>query len=146
MHVLDLLSNTFIDNAVSLDNPKEKKKKKKRKRDKGKIFKSIWDEIYAASYPALYTRIHSTCFSIVGDDDLLSAFLSSKKKKKKHSQEKDHDEAVSNKKMKKKRKDKDKLRTEDLMDMFGDTELPWEDPEKLVQLNQVVSMGSHHSR
>ena len=77
---------------------------------------------------------------------MLSAFLSSKKKKKKHSQEKDRDEAVSTKKTKKKRKDKDKLRTEDLMDMFGDTELPWEDPEKLVQLNQVVSMGSHHSR
>ena len=84
--------------------------------------------------------IHS---SIVEDDDLLSAFLSSKKKKKKHKHEKDSDQGMSDKKSKKKRKDKKKFKAEDLLQMLGDTELPWEDPEKLVQLNQVVSMGSH---
>ena len=74
---------------------------------------------------------------------MLSAFLSSKKKKKKHKHEKDSDQGMSDKKSKKKRKDKKKFKAEDLLQMLGDTELPWEDPEKLVQLNQVVSMGSH---
>ena len=45
------------------------------------------------------------------------------------------------KKLKKKRKDKKKINPGELFNVFGDSELPWEDPAKLVQLNQVVSMG-----
>ena len=87
-----------------------------------------------------------TINQFIGNEDSLSAFLSSKRKKKKHSQEKDRDTYTNEKGSKKKRKEKNQLKTEEILDMFGGSELPWEDPEKLVQLNTVVSMGSRHSR
>ena len=75
---------------------------------------------------------------------MLSALLDTKSKKK-HSQKKETNMYSIDKKPKKKRKEK-KIKARELFEVFGDSELPWEDPEKLVQLNQVVSMGSYHSR
>ena len=39
-----------------------------------------------------------------------------------------------------------KKKTKKDIDIFGDSELPWADPEKLVQLDEVVSMASHMNR
>ena len=52
---------------------------------------------------------------------------------------------MSRKKSKKKKKDK-KKKSRDHIGVLEDPELPWEDPQKLVQLNQVVSMGCHLPR
>ena len=81
------------------------------------------------------------------EDDLLSSLLGTKKKKKKKSKQTDDEghQPVKNSKKKKKDKKKKKKTKKDI-DIFGDSELPWADPEKLVQLDEVVSMGSHMNR
>ena len=52
---------------------------------------------------------------------------------------------MTRKKSKKHKKDK-KKKSREHIGVLEDPELPWEDPQKLVQLNQVVKMGSHLPR
>ena len=81
------------------------------------------------------------------DDDLLSSLLGTKTKKKKKYKQTDDEGHLPVKNSKKKKKDKKKKKkTKKDIDIFGDSELPWADPEKLVQLDEVVSMGSHMNR
>ena len=85
--------------------------------------------------------------SFLDEEDLLSALLGSKKKKKKGAKAYDEDQLQTSRKSKKKKKDKKKKsKSHEHIDVFDDSDLLWEDPEKLVQLNQIVSMGSHLQR
>ena len=77
---------------------------------------------------------------------MLSSLLFSKKKKKKETQYDDEDKYARSKKSKKKQKNKKKKKSLETIGVLEDPELPWEDPQKLVQLNEVVSMGSHLPR
>ena len=52
---------------------------------------------------------------------------------------------MTRKKSKKHKKDK-KNKSREPIGVLEDPELPWEDPQKLVQLNQVVKMGCHLPR
>ena len=59
------------------------------------------------------------------------------------------DEYAPSKKSKKNKKQKKKKRTKTTcgnVEALKDSELMWEDPEKLVQLDKIVSMGSCLSR